>query len=321
MPKIKTPKGIATFENIVLGGEAQVLSIRSHNIENPILLMLHGGPGTALMPFAHVSDRALEEHYIVVHWDQRGAGKSYHKALNPGTMHIEQYLEDIRELIAYLCKKFNKEKVYLLGHSWGSYLGIRMAHEHPEMLHAYIGMGQVINMPEAEKISYKYTLAQAAKAGKKKAIKALEDIGPPPYSDHKALLTERKWLTMCGGLVANCSLLQTLKYRFSSPEYSYRDHMLESKGRDFSLQSVWPEFQQQSVENSIEAFQIPVYFMEGRYDYCVPSELAERFVQKVKSPYKEIIWFEHSAHLMNVEEPQKYQRVLIEKVPGKNEAD
>ncbi len=93
------------------------------------------------MPFAHISDRKLEEKFIVVHWDQRGAGKTYTKSTNPEDLKIEKYLSDTYELIKYLCNRFDKEKVFLLGHSWGSYLGITTAHLHPELLHAYIGIG------------------------------------------------------------------------------------------------------------------------------------------------------------------------------------
>lgn len=317
MPKIKTSGGIATFEEITLGGVKQVISIRSADTANPVLLLLHGGPGSTLMPYAHVSDRELEKHFIVVHWDQRGAGKSFNKDMKPSELNIDQYLSDAVQLITYLTGKFNQQKVYLLGHSWGSYLGIRTAYEHPELLHAYIGMGQVINMPEAERISYNFVMKNATTSGKKKAVRELEAIGMPPYDNYKELLSQRKWLSMQGGLVANCSLLKTINYSLSSPEYSLSDHIREFKGRDFSLDAVWPNFQTQSVEESIKEFKIPVYFMEGRYDYCVPSELVERYIKNISAPHTEIIWFEHSAHLMNIEEPELYQQVLIEKVLGK----
>ena len=137
-PKIRGADSIASLEKIRLGGIEQIVLIRSKDVSNPILLFLHGGPGSPLMPFAHVSDRELEKEFIVVHWDQRGAGKSYSKNTNPANLTIEHYLSDTHELIRYLCERFGKEKVFLLGHSWGSYLGIMTTHRHPELLHAYI---------------------------------------------------------------------------------------------------------------------------------------------------------------------------------------
>ena len=313
-PEIKGKNSIASIEKVILQRKEQSITIRTSDTANPVLLFLHGGPGSPLMPYAHVADRKLEEHFTVVHWDQYGAGKSYDKKLNPEEISIDFYLYCTIELIEYLRKRFKQDKIFLLGHSWGSYLGIVTAYNHPELLHAYIGMGQVINMPEAEKISYNFTLGKAREAGKKKAIKDLKCIGLPPYQNHKELLTERKWLSIYKGMIHNCSLIRTVGYSLKSPEYSFRDHMNEIKGRDLLLSILWPDFQTKTVDDKIRSFEVPVYFLEGRHDYCVPSVLVEKFVQKVKAPHKEIIWFEHSAHMMNIEEREKYVDVLTGKI-------
>jgi len=313
-PKIKGINSIASLEKISLGGIEQTILIRGKDTANPILLFLHGGPGSPLMPFAHVSDRELEKEFIVVHWDQRGAGKSYTKNTNPTDLTIEQYFADTYELINYLRKRFGKEKVFLLGHSWGSYLGIMTAHRHPELLHAYIGMGQVINMPMGETISYNYVLNRARAANNQKAVRDLERIGPPSYDGHKELLTERNWLTSYQGMIHNRSLFKTITAALLSPEYSIWDHINEFEGRDFSLSCVWGDFQKVNIEETITALEIPVYFLEGRYDYCVPSELVEQYVSRLKAPHKELVWFEKSAHMINIEETSRYQDVLINKV-------
>jgi len=313
-PKIKAQNSITSIEKVILKNKEQTILIRTTDTANPVLLFLHGGPGSPLMPYAHVADRKLEEHFTVVHWDQYGAGKSYDKKLNPNEISIDFYLDCTIELIELLRKRFGQEKVFLLGHSWGSFLGIVTAHKHPELLHAYIGMGQVINMPEAEKISYNFSLEKAQNAGKKKAIKDLERIGLPPYQNHKDLLTERKWLSIYKGMIYNCSLMKTVGYSLKSPEYNFGDHVRELKGRGLLLSILWPEFQTRTVDDKISAFEIPVYFFEGRHDYCVPSVLVENFIQKIEAPHKEIIWFEHSAHMMNIEETDKYTEVIVNKV-------
>ncbi|MEM8969777.1 MAG: alpha/beta hydrolase [Bacteroidota bacterium] len=313
-PKIKGANSIASLEKVNLGGIKQTILIRSQDTANPILLFLHGGPGSPLMPFAYVSDRKLEEKFIVVHWDQRGAGKSYTKNTNRADLTIEHYLSDTHALIHHLCERFGKEKVFLLGHSWGSYLGIITASRHPELLHAYIGMGQVVNMPVGETISYDYVLEKARAANDRKAIRDLERIGPPPYDDHKELLAERNWLTSYQGLIHNRSLFKTVTDALVSPEYSIWDHINEFEARDFSLSCIWADFQKVSIEETITALEVPVYFLEGRYDYCVPSELVEQYVNRLQAPYKELIWFEKSAHMINIEETSLYQDVLISKV-------
>ena len=196
------------MEEIELGGMKQTILIRGKDKINPILLYLHGGPGMLLMPFAHVFDRKLEEKFVVVHWDQRGAGKTYTKSTKPEDLKIEKYLSDTYELIKYLCKRFDKEKVFLIGHSWGSYLGIVTAYRHPELLHAYIGMGQVINQPVDETISYNYVMEKARINNNQKAINDLEKIGLPPYDNADELLTERNWLYKYGGITITFPFLK-----------------------------------------------------------------------------------------------------------------
>lgn len=173
--------GIDALEEITLGDVKQWILIRGEDVSNPILLFLHGGPGFPEMPFTHIDSPRLEEHFIVVNWDQRGAGKSYNPEITEETMNIEQFLSDTYELIRILRQRFSKDKIFLIGHSWGSILGLYTAYRHPDYLHAYIGMGQVVDMREAEMISYRYTVEKAREAEDGEAIKMLKTIGQPPY--------------------------------------------------------------------------------------------------------------------------------------------
>ena len=313
-PKIGGINSIASLEEIELGGLKQTILIRGKDKINPILLYLHGGPGMPLMPFAHVFDRKLEEKFVVVHWDQRGAGKTYTNSTKPEDLKIEKYVSDTYELIKYLCNRFDKEKVFLIGHSWGSYLGSVTAYRHPELLNAYIGMGQVINQPVDETISYNYVMEKARINNNQKAINDLEKIGLPPYDNADELVTERNWLYKYGGIVYNLSFFKTIMYAILSPEYSIWDHIEDSKGTKLSLSSVNDEFRTVNIEETIKKIDVPVYFLEGRHDYCVPSELVEEYVDMLEAPHKEIIWFENSAHMIPIEETELYQDVLINKV-------
>ena len=199
-PKIKDDKGnviqtsVASLEQIELDGVKQWILIRSHNVDNPLLLFLHGGPGSAEMGFAHKYERKLEEHFIFVNWDQRGAGKSFSKRIPKESMNIEQFVSDAHELTLDLMKRFKKEKIILAGHSWGSVLGVLLVQRYPELFSAYVGISQVTNLTDNEKVSYQYTLYEAKKRLNKKAEKELLKLQPPYFSDIRQLNKQRKWL-------------------------------------------------------------------------------------------------------------------------------
>jgi pimeloyl-ACP methyl ester carboxylesterase len=154
-------QSIASLEKINLGRQEQWILIRGMDITKPVILFLHGGPGTSNMCLLRKYTDELEKHFIVVTWDQRGAGKSY-QAINPhSSMTIDRLVLDTGELTQLLCHRFNQQKIFLVGHSWGSLIGILSIQKYPDLYHAYIGIGQIVNMQENEQISYDWTLAQA----------------------------------------------------------------------------------------------------------------------------------------------------------------
>jgi pimeloyl-ACP methyl ester carboxylesterase len=321
-PKIKDEKGevipnsIASLEQITLGEIKQWILIRSHNVDNPLLLFLHGGPGSAEMFFSHKFERKLEEHFLFVNWDQRGAGKSFSKKIPKESMNIEQFISDAHELIQHLMKRFKKEKIVLVGHSWGSMLSVLLLQRYPELFSAYVGVGQATNLTDNEKISHQFTLQEAKKRGNKKAVKQLSELQPPYFSDFKQLNTQRKWLNKFGGALYNqTSLWPLIKYLFRAPEYTLRDCIKFLQGTVFTLNSLWELIIQEIdlTKNALK-FSVPVYFILGRYDYNTPFELAEEYFKKIQAPKKELIWFEKSAHSPNFEEPEKFDEVMIEKV-------
>jgi len=152
--QIEGDNAIASLESVQIGGIEQWLSIRSEDKSNPILLYLHGGPGMGYIPLASDFSSLIEKRFVVVHWDQRGGGKTCGSDTPNSTLNIEQYLTDTFELVNYLRKRFNQQKIYLVGHSWGSVLGVKMAQGYPELFHAYVGLGQVVDMNRGETISY-----------------------------------------------------------------------------------------------------------------------------------------------------------------------
>lgn len=178
--KIAVPPGIDELEKIDLGGVEQWILIRGQEVDAEVLLFVHGGPGVPNMPFCHLN-AALEKRFVVVQWDQRGAGKSFASDMPSDSMRIDQFVSDTRELSEFLIARFKKEKIYLLGHSWGSVIGAKAASRFPELYHAYIGVSQVTDVMEAQEMLYRETLDAAKSVGNEKAVSELERIGAPPF--------------------------------------------------------------------------------------------------------------------------------------------
>jgi pimeloyl-ACP methyl ester carboxylesterase len=179
--RVVSPDGIERNENVRIGGIDQFVSIRGADHRNPVLLVIHGGPGFPTTPMAWWATHGLEEYFTVVHWDQRGSGKTYllndPKAVGP-TIKPERFVDDIEELVDWLRKEMHKEKVFVLATSWGSVIGLQFAERRPEWLHAYIGMGQAIDCPESERRGYAFALTSAKETGNKEDVKELESIAP-----------------------------------------------------------------------------------------------------------------------------------------------
>lgn len=314
---VQLPGSVASLEKVNLGGVDQWILIRSESIDNPVLLFLHGGPGTSELGLLRKYNLpTLEQHFTVVVWDQRGAGKSY-KAINPVSgMTIDQLISDTHELTLMLRQRFNQEKICLAGHSWGSALGVLTVNKYPELYFAYVGIGQVVNMVEGERISYKWTLEQAIKADDTKSIKKLKAIGEPPYSGkwQSKTITERAILGKYGGEVygnTKGGLFITLKSLTKATEYSWMDRINFFRGIFASMRLIWPQLMKVNLLEQAPELKVPVYFLEGKHDYEVPSILAEQYYIMLKAPSKELIWFENSAHFINAEEAGKFNDVFI----------
>ena len=308
------PNGIESLEEVILSSVKQWVLIRGSNKSKPVLLFLHGGPGSADICVARHFDGRLVEHFVMVHWDQRGAGKSYSSNIPAETMNRDQFVNDIRELSEMLIARFGVPKIYLVGHSWGSEIGILAASRYPELFHAFICLGQVVKKNEQEDISYRFVLGIANKFRNQIAIEELEGIGAPPYDNHKELSKQRKWLERFGGVSHNnkITVKDYLKIGLTSPDYSLFDGLLFLLGREFSENNMWEERLHTDLFQEVPRIDIPIYFFAGRYDYNTPSQLAERYYQQLDAPRgKKIIWFENSGHMIPYEEPEKYSDELL----------
>ncbi|MGG0719229.1 alpha/beta hydrolase [Robertmurraya massiliosenegalensis] len=160
-PEINGKSSISVLESVAIGGIEQWVLIRGESINNPIVLFLHGGPGNAQIGWAPKFQSNLERNFIVVNWDQRGSGLSYFEGIPEESMNINQFIQDAYELTIYLLNKFKKNKIFIVGHSWGTIIGMPLIQKHPHLFHAYIGVGQSVDLQRGELLSYEYTLEYA----------------------------------------------------------------------------------------------------------------------------------------------------------------
>lgn len=316
--RIIAPNGVERTETVRIGGIDQYVSIRGQDRRNPVLLILHGGPGFPTMPMAWWSTRGLEEYFTVVHWDQRGSGKTYllnNPELVAPTMRPETFVDDTQELVAWLRKELRKDKVFLLGTSWGSYIGLEFARRKPEWLHAYIGAGQAANTPESERRGYAHALAAAKAAGNAQAIADLERIAPYAAPGKpiplKDIALERKWSDHFGGVMAyRTKQIDGIAVRLS-PDYTDAEAARVYEGNSYSQDFLFSDVLGLDL-SGIRDLQCPLIVFAGRHDRTVNSTVAHEWFQRVRAPAKHFVWFEHSAHEVMSEEPGKVLLSLVQ---------
>ena len=317
--RIVTPEGVERHEKVRIGGIEQRVSIRGMDQRNPVLLVIHGGPGWVSMPTSWYFQRGWEDYFTVVQWDQRGAGSTY-AANDPAavapSMTTQRMVADAEEMVAWLRKEFGRDKIFVLGHSWGSYLGLEVAKRHPGWLYAYIGAGQVTDMPASEREGWRFDMEEAQKANDAEAIKELRSIAPYADGDHPVPLADlqlqRKWLNRYGGMVYRRNGGEAEAAAMAlSPEYSDREVSLIFAGADYSVGKLLSQVLTLD-ESKVTQLDCPLILLLGRHDHNVSSHLAAAWFEKVRAPSKRLVWFEHSAHEMMIEEPGKTLVSLVQ---------
>lgn len=318
--RVVTPNGVQESFVADIGGTRQAVSVRGADRGNPLLLFVHGGPGAVEMPIAWTFQRPWEDYFTVVQWDQRGAGKSY--AMNDPeaiaeTLTPERYRDDAIELIELLRKRYGKRKVVLLGHSWGSIVGLAVAAKRPDLLHAYVGMGQAIDFKAGERTGLAWTREQARAEGNEVALRDLDALRP--YPDEGPFVIQsadawRKWGVRYGALAAYRQDANFyLRAPRLSPEYTPADVKAWHGGSAFTVETLWPRLADVNF-NDVTKLDVPIVLFNGRHDYTTPVPLAEAWMRRLDAPKKTTVWFEHSAHLPMIEEPGRVFAALLEHV-------
>jgi len=314
-------RSIDIQERLELGGVSQQIFLRGKDSTNPVLLILHGGPGFSEFAYFRSFNKALENKFVVANWDQRGTHLSYNDSIDGRSMTFDQIVSDAHELVSKLKTRFRKNKIFLLAHSAGTITGVKYAMRYPEDLHAYIGVGQVVNGMENEKRSLAYALNMAKRENNKKAIAELNEVQKNypslPLRSLEYVYTERKWLEAFGGVYHTKSFSDLFEHLDTAERVLINDD-LASKGGQFSMQHLWKELLSVDFLSADTVFRIPVFFICGKYDYNTPTDLARQYFNKIKAPVKQFFIFENSGHLIPFEEPDTFNRLLTQTIPDRS---
>jgi pimeloyl-ACP methyl ester carboxylesterase len=303
---------------IEIGGIQQGYFIRAENSNNPVILFLHGGPGSPQLPMLipnEINER-LEKYFVVCYWDQRGAGMSFKTSIDPATMTIEQMVEDTRQITEHLKERFNQEKIFLMGHSWGSFLGVKTIEKHPENYFAYIGIGQVTNQIESERLAYDFMFQHAIEINDQRAIRDLQkfDKNAPEFPDTNYTMGVRTRLMNKYGIGftrEKMSMLDAVVEVLLFKGYTFLEKIRYVQGMLFSQEHLWDSVV--ITNNFFETstlFEIPVYIIHGKYDYQVSHTLAYQWLKIIEAPDKAFFTFENSAHSPIIEEQEKFVQVV-----------
>lgn len=259
---------------VELGGEKQYVEIISSSEKNPVMLFVHGGPAWPQTPQLRYFNAELSDHYTLVIWEQRGAGKNYKINPTSDNLTLDQIVQDGNELAGWLKEKFHKEKIYLAGYSWGSLVGVMMAEQHPENYHAYLGISQFINKSEGMKISRNWVKERAFQEDDQLALQKIDSLEHPDYfeDEHERFFQQYLLVNKFGGAVYDtANLAEVEKAENFYEDYQDYDWYAAWSASSKSLQDT---FYQIDVRNITE-LKVPIYLFEGRHDWNVPAVLAE----------------------------------------------
>ncbi|MDR2939239.1 MAG: alpha/beta hydrolase [Clostridiales bacterium] len=325
--KIKAP-GIDQMEMVGIGGIQQSLYFRGQNIENPVILFIHGGPGNSMIQYLHLYQYDWENDFTIVNWDQRNVGKTY-TANSPEavlkTIDVERVLKDAHEVTEYVKQKLNKDKIIIMGHSWGSVLGAMAVQSFPDDYSAYIGVAQVINMADGERVGYEKVLEAAKASGNEKDIKALESIQPYPLTKYDSnsingLITVRTYQSKYGlsinvGFRDIINILATPYYSFNELKHSGIFNQLKMIRYQGGLLQFLIE--EADIKDYGVDYKVPVYYIMGGNDYISPYIVAKEFFDGISAPDKQIYSVPGVGHMPFFENKEEFRRILLEEIRPK----
>jgi pimeloyl-ACP methyl ester carboxylesterase len=311
-PRIDGENAISELREVEFNGRKQWISIRGEDQAAPILLFLAGGPGGTQLVAVRHELHELEAHFVVVGWDQPGSGKSYGSGKN---MTHDDYLADGIELTDYLIDAFGKDKIYLMGESWGSYLGVRLAEKAPEKYTGLMTTGQMVNFLETERLDYSKAIELTFRSGNFKMMNKLIANGKPPYFGKDITFKIAPYLGVLNDEMARNPNIHNSGYNtirdILSPEYGILDKINFFRGIVYTFNDVYQQLYELDLCETTPALDVPVHMLIGRHDLNAPTQLAEEYFELLEAPHKSWVWFEHSGHNPWINETDAFVREVL----------
>jgi pimeloyl-ACP methyl ester carboxylesterase len=310
------PGSIAELDTVDIGGHDQRILIRGHDVDNPVLLFLAGGPGGSELGTMARWGGLLERDFVVVTWDQRGTGASYASFEPAATLTIDQAVADTIELTAQLRDRFGTEQVYLVGNSYGTVLGVLAAQQRPDLYAAFVGTGQMVDVTETDQLFYDDAIAWAGRTGDSATVTTLEALGEPPYDDPLAMIpivdSERRWNDY-SDVAGHQGTRQPDQYLGAS-EYALLDKLGAVAGLADTYAVLYPQLQDVDLRTDVPQLDVPVYLVEGRHEARGRLEPAREWLAQLDAPRTRLITFDVSGHRPFVEEPERFHQVMTDTV-------
>lgn len=278
--------------SINVGGIKQWIKIDSEDDAKPVLLFLHGGPGNSVIRYADKFTNQLQNHFVVVLWDQRESGETKKMNTSSEPLTVKLFESDAVEVINYLRERFHQDKIYLAGHSWGGFLVLQVASNHADLLAGCFAAAPMVHQVESEHFALQKMKDIAAQKNNAAAIEELDKI-QIPFKTGEQLYFHRKWLN---------ELIDQKKAPFGKKYV---------EGWANTWLSLFNEASEIDFAATSPEMKCPIYFLVGAKDYQTNFEITKRYFEKLKAPKKDLFWFSESAHLLNLTESKKFQEVII----------
>ena len=306
------PGSIAVREHVHVNGRDQGVVIRGNDRTAPVVLWLAGGPGGSETGWIRSSLGALERDVVLVNWDQPGVGMSF-SAADWDTVTVADFVDDTIAMSEYLRDRFHQDRIILVGHSWGSVIGLMAADRRPDLYSAYVGVAQQVNARENDRHGYDLALSAAAARGDRRVVRHLTEIGPPPYSPERGrdyLYLFQKVHVYSPHPAPEPSFAALLFPR----EYTLLDSIHVLQGLLKGVSRVYPQLNDLDFERTIPSVNVPVFFFTGRYDETCVQNITYRYDKALKAPHKEFVWFEQSGHNVPYQQPERLVREFRDRV-------
>lgn len=309
---------INNLEKVNINNSEQWLLIRGKDSNAPLILQVQAGPGLPIIPEADSLEELLhlETTYLVAYWDQRGCGKSYNKKINPESINLTQLVDDIIQCARYLRKKFNKNRIIVIGYSIGATLSLLAVNKESRHFSKLYAVGIDINIPAANEYAVEFALKKANEENNSRAAKQAVNLCKKPIVESKIFQKRAKLLTDLGGIKTGSSyrqlLVSSIKNMIYSQAYGLTDIYKTIRGMELCQNALLPEIDNFNLFDEISSIDIPVHFLQGRLDAVAPWDTALKFFEHLKSDIKTFNIFEESAHMPHYEEPEKFAKLIDE---------